>query len=198
MPVWPARCLRIALPSRKFFEALAEQWRDKLENPALLSRFHHRVGVGTRHMVMPLASYQDLTRWGDANRLWLEHAEQLGEQAIDLALQRAGLDAIASAALLTVSVTGISSPSLDAHLDESHGSASEHSPHANLRAGMRGGRGGHRAGRRLCPRISRSRRGAAFGGAVLAHLAAQRSVDRKPDLVRTVRGWRSRRDRSWG
>jgi alkylresorcinol/alkylpyrone synthase len=110
-----------ALPPYRFtqqeiFEALAGQWRDKLENPALLSRFHQRVGVETRHMVMPLASYQDLTRWGDANRLWLENAEQLGEQAIDLALRRAGMERDRIGALLTVSVTGIASPSLDAHL----------------------------------------------------------------------------------
>ena len=110
-----------ALPPYRFtqqeiFEALAGQWRGKLENPALLSRFHQRVGVETRHMVMPLANYQDLTRWGDANRLWLENAEQLGEQAIDLALRRAGMERDRIGALLTVSVTGIASPSLDAHL----------------------------------------------------------------------------------
>jgi alkylresorcinol/alkylpyrone synthase len=110
-----------ALPPYRFtqqeiFEALAGQWQGKLENPALLARFHQRVGVETRHMVMPLADYQNLTRWGDANRLWLEHAEQLGEQAIDLALQRAGMGRDRISALLTVSVTGIASPSLDAHL----------------------------------------------------------------------------------
>jgi alkylresorcinol/alkylpyrone synthase len=110
-----------ALPPYRFsqqeiFEALASHWQKQLDNPELLSRFHHRVGVATRHFVLPLDGYDNLTRWGDANRVWLEKAEELGEQAIDLALQRAGMDRSRISALLTVSVTGIASPSLDAHL----------------------------------------------------------------------------------
>jgi alkylresorcinol/alkylpyrone synthase len=110
-----------ALPPYRFsqqeiFEALARHWQKQLDNPELLSRFHHRVGVATRHFVLPLDGYDNLTRWGDANRVWLEKAEELGEQAIDLALQRAGMDRSRISALLTVSVTGIASPSLDAHL----------------------------------------------------------------------------------
>ena len=65
---------------------------------------------------MPFAGYVNLTRWGDANRLWLEKAEELGEVAIDLALKQAGMGRDRISALLTVSVTGIASPSLDAHL----------------------------------------------------------------------------------
>jgi alkylresorcinol/alkylpyrone synthase len=110
-----------ALPPYRFrqqeiFEALARHWREKLDNPELLSRFHHRVGVETRHFVLPLEEYDCLARWGDANRVWLEKAEELGEQAIDLALERAGMERSRLSALLTVSVTGIASPSLDAHL----------------------------------------------------------------------------------
>ncbi len=101
---------------QEIFEALAHHWRDKIANPAQLSRFHHRVGVDTRYLVMPFAGYVNLTRWGDANRVWLEKAEELGEEAIDLALKRAGMGRDCVSALLTVSVTGIASPSLDAHL----------------------------------------------------------------------------------
>jgi alkylresorcinol/alkylpyrone synthase len=110
-----------ALPPYRFsqqeiFEALAWHWREKLDNPELLSRFHHRVGVDTRSFVLPLEDYDALTRWGDANRVWLEKAEELGERAIDLALKRACMERSRISALLTVSVTGIASPSLDAHL----------------------------------------------------------------------------------
>ena len=45
-----------------------------------------------------------------------KRAEELGEQAIDLALERAGMERSRIDALLTVSVTGLASPSLDAHL----------------------------------------------------------------------------------
>ncbi len=110
-----------ALPPYQFtqqeiFTALARHWQDRLDNPELLARFHHRVGVSTRHFVLPLDKYDELTRWGDANRVWLEHAERLGEAAIASALERAGMTRDQIAALLTVSVTGIASPSLDAHL----------------------------------------------------------------------------------
>ncbi|HEX6495934.1 MAG TPA: type III polyketide synthase, partial [Acidobacteriaceae bacterium] len=110
-----------ALPPYRFsqqeiFEALARHWRDKLDSPELLSRFHHRVGVETRYFVLPLEGYDSLSRWGDANRVWLEKSEELGEQAIDLALERTGMERSRISALLTVSVTGIASPSLDAHL----------------------------------------------------------------------------------
>jgi alkylresorcinol/alkylpyrone synthase len=110
-----------ALPPYQFtqqeiFAALARHWKDQLDNPELLARFHHRVGVGTRYLVLPLDGYDNLTRWGDANRLWLEKAEDLGEAAITCALKRAGIHRDQVHALLTVSVTGIASPSLDAHL----------------------------------------------------------------------------------
>ena len=110
-----------ALPPYQFtqqdiFEALARHWRDQLENPELLARFHHRVGVSTRYFVLPLDGYDDLTRWGQANRIWLEKAEELGEAAINCALHRAGMTRDRIDALLTVSVTGVASPSLDAHL----------------------------------------------------------------------------------
>jgi alkylresorcinol/alkylpyrone synthase len=101
---------------QQVFEALREQWKGQLENPELLARFHSRVGVDGRHFVLPLEKYAELDRWGKANDAWLEAAETLGEQAIDCALHRAGVDKSAIAALLTVSVTGIASPSLDAHL----------------------------------------------------------------------------------
>ncbi len=101
---------------QEVFAALARHWETQLENPALLARFHQRVGVGMRHFVLPLDGYDDLTRWGDANRIWLEKAEELGEQAITTALERAGMERSRINALLTVSVTGIASPSLDAHL----------------------------------------------------------------------------------
>src|SRR6185437_1356388 len=105
-----------ALPPHRFtqqeiFEALARHWQNHLDNPALLARFHQRVGVDTRYFVLPLEGYDSLTRWGDANRVWLEQAEELGEQAIDLALERAGMERSRINALLTVSVTGIASPS---------------------------------------------------------------------------------------
>ncbi len=101
---------------QQVFEALSAQWKGRLDNPELLARFHGRVGVDGRYFALPLDAYTDLDRWGKANDVWLEVAEDLGEKAIGCALQRAHIDKSAISALLTVSVTGIASPSLDAHL----------------------------------------------------------------------------------
>ena len=110
-----------ALPPRYYtqqqvFDQLVQHWGDELENPALLERFHHRVGVDGRYFALPLDEYAKLGRWGEYNAAWLRVAEELGEQAICRALARAGLAKEQIGALLTVTVTGVVSPSLDAHL----------------------------------------------------------------------------------
>ena len=110
-----------ALPPRYYtqqqvFDELVKHWGPALENPALLERFHHRVGVDGRYFALPLEEYAELERFGQFNAAWLRVAEELGEQAINTALDQAGLTKEQIGALLTVTVTGVVSPSLDAHL----------------------------------------------------------------------------------
>ncbi len=101
---------------QQVFDQLVQHWGDKLDNPALLERFHHRVGVDGRYFVLPLDQYAKLERWGEFNAEWLRAAEELGEIAVCRALAKAGLSKEQIGALLTVTVTGVVSPSLDAHL----------------------------------------------------------------------------------
>lgn len=96
--------------------ALRRYWGDKLENPGLLARLHARVGVEFRHLAFPLERYDQPSTWGETNSAWLEVAQELGEEAIDVALHRAGLARRDVDALFVVSITGIASPSLDARL----------------------------------------------------------------------------------
>ncbi len=110
-----------ALPPRYYtqqevFEELQKHWGTQLESPALLQRFHQRVGVDGRYFALPLEQYAQMERWGEFNAAWLQVAEELGEQAICRALAHAGLEKEQIGALLTVTVTGVVSPSLDAHL----------------------------------------------------------------------------------
>ncbi len=110
-----------ALPPRYYtqqqvFDELSKHWSAELESPALLQRFHHRVGVDGRYFALPLEEYAEMHRWGQFNSAWLRVAEELGEEAINTALERAGLTKEHIGALLTVTVTGVVSPSLDAHL----------------------------------------------------------------------------------
>ena len=110
-----------ALPPRyhtqqEVFDELVKHWGPRMESPALLERFHRRVGVDGRYFALPLEDYARLERWGQFNAEWLRVAEDLGEEAINRALDRAGLKKEQIGALLTVTVTGVASPSLDAHL----------------------------------------------------------------------------------
>src|ERR1700761_8463498 len=97
-------------------EALKGQWEGGLENAAVLERLHSRTGVAGRYFSLPLEQYPPLDTWGKTNDVWIETAERLGEQAIDCVLNKAGVDRKQIGALFFVSVTGVSSPSVDARL----------------------------------------------------------------------------------
>lgn len=96
--------------------ALEELWSERLPNSRLLSRLHSRTGVERRHMTLPLESYVGIETWGQANNLWIEEAERLGAAAICRAITPLGLRPSDVGALFFTSVTGISSPSIDAKL----------------------------------------------------------------------------------
>src|SRR5271167_2692774 len=97
-------------------EKLKAQWEGGLENSAVLERLHSRTGVAGRYFSLPLEEYPPLDTWGKTNNVWIETAERLGEQAIDCVLSKAGMDRKQIGALFFVSVTGVSSPSVDALL----------------------------------------------------------------------------------
>ena len=97
-------------------EKLQEYWGDRLRNPQLLARLHRNVAVEGRYLALPPEEYYDIATWGQANDIWIAVAQELGEQALCRALHYAGLDSSRLGALLFVSVTGISSPSIDALL----------------------------------------------------------------------------------
>ena len=96
--------------------AIKQYWGERLEHPALLDRLHSRAGVKQRYLAFPLEQYKRFETFGETNRAWLEVAAELGERAIDGALERAGFGRQDLDALYVVSVTGVASPSLDARL----------------------------------------------------------------------------------
>ncbi len=96
--------------------ALQEYWGDQIENPNVLRRLHRHVGVDGRFLALPKEEYVKMRTWGEANRHWIRTAKELGEKTITAALADAGLNAKQLGAIFFVSVTGISSPSIDALL----------------------------------------------------------------------------------
>ena len=110
-----------AFPSHKYsqrtlLEALAFEWGPKLENRKMLERLWANVGVEERYLSLPLTSYYGLDTFGKNNDAWMKAAEDLGSTAICGALARAHKKIEDIRALFFVSITGISSPSIDARL----------------------------------------------------------------------------------
>ncbi len=103
-------------PQQFLLQKLQEFWGDSLRNPQMLARLHKNVAVEGRHLAMSPEKYLELETWGQANDVWIEVAQELGEQALCRALHHAGLQTSSLGALFFTSVTGISSPSIDALL----------------------------------------------------------------------------------
>lgn len=101
---------------QEILQALREHWKDSLEKPDVLERLHQRVSVEGRHLAYPIEDYASIHTWGDANDRWIKAGVELGERAITEALKRARRKKEEIGAMITVSVTGIAAPSLDAKL----------------------------------------------------------------------------------
>ncbi len=101
-----------AMPEHRFAQqditaALKDYWGEKLKSPELLERFHSRLGVDHRYLAYPFDRYSRFASWGEANSAWLSAAVELGERAINEALDQAGIGRDELNALFVVSITGI-------------------------------------------------------------------------------------------
>jgi alkylresorcinol/alkylpyrone synthase len=97
-------------------EAFRVLWGKRHYNLDRLERLHRNVLVGGRHLALPLEEYARLSSWGQANDAWIRVAQEVGAEAVRQGLASAGLGVEDVAALYTVTVTGVATPSLDARL----------------------------------------------------------------------------------
>jgi alkylresorcinol/alkylpyrone synthase len=85
--------------------------------PALFNRLasvFDNAGIARRHIVAPIQWYQQPHGWRDRNDLYLEAAQHLFERAAAEAIARAGLEPDQIDGVVSVSTTGIATPSLEA------------------------------------------------------------------------------------
>jgi alkylresorcinol/alkylpyrone synthase len=97
-------------------ESLLGRMQDKLTLPGVMNRLHSNCGVEYRHMMYPLETLGTLSGFGISNDLWIKGALDLGQKAIQKALDYVGLEPADISAIFFTSVTGIACPSIDARL----------------------------------------------------------------------------------
>jgi alkylresorcinol/alkylpyrone synthase len=103
-------------PQEELLEAFRRHWAKRHYNLDRLEDLHRNVLVGGRHLALPIEEYEHLETWGQANDAWIRVAQEVGERAIRDGLRKAELDTDDIDALITVTVTGVATPSIDARL----------------------------------------------------------------------------------
>ena len=93
-------------------------FEDELAHFQHLLPVYANTGIETRHACLPLQWYQAPHDFDERNKLNIRHAVQLLERVAAEALESAGLDVAEIDLIVTVSSTGIATPTLDALLLE--------------------------------------------------------------------------------
>jgi alkylresorcinol/alkylpyrone synthase len=96
--------------------AFMDHWRGKHFNADRLADLHRATTVGGRHLALPVGEYAAHDTFAKRNDAFLRVGTEVGEAAVRDALARAGLAPGDVDHLFFVTVTGISTPSLDARL----------------------------------------------------------------------------------
>ena len=81
-----------------------------------LSGVFDNAGIAKRHIVAPQDWYMGSHGWHDRNNVYLEAAEKLFVEAASTAVERAGLSPREIDGIVTVSTTGIATPSIEARV----------------------------------------------------------------------------------
>jgi alkylresorcinol/alkylpyrone synthase len=96
--------------------AFTAYWRKKHFNVDRLADLHRAAQVGGRYLALPIADYAALDTFARCNEAFVRVGAEVGEAAVRDGLARAGLGPRDVDHLLFVTVTGVSTPSLDAKL----------------------------------------------------------------------------------
>jgi predicted naringenin-chalcone synthase len=105
----------VAFTSHRYNQEEVASELTELTDPGFL-RFAQTAGVDQRSLALPLSRYPRLSGFTEANDAYLEVAVDLGERAINSALQTAGVAAHEVDTIVMVSSTGIAVPTIDARL----------------------------------------------------------------------------------
>lgn len=82
----------------------------------VINRIHKATEVKYRSLALPLAAYSELNSFRESNDAFIRIALELGATAIVAALNEAGLSATDIDFIMSTSITGVATPSLEARL----------------------------------------------------------------------------------
>ncbi len=84
----------------------------------IVRQLHASAKVNSRHLTLTVDKYPGLSDFGAANRIYIDKAVELGCEALEGALNDAGLKPQDLDTLITTTVTGLAVPSIDARIVE--------------------------------------------------------------------------------
>lgn len=97
-------------------DALWGAWNGSDHERTRFERIHRAAGVRGKHLALPLDQYERLGSFAASNAAWTTAAVDLGTQAIEAALDGAGLAPTDVDHVFFNTVTGIATPSIDVTL----------------------------------------------------------------------------------
>ena len=103
-------------PSELLSRALLDEWGTCGHERTRVERIHRAAGVRGRYLALPMDAYRSLRSFAAANEAWVRVATELGGEALDSALRRAGLEPTDVDHFFFTTVTGIASPTVDVKL----------------------------------------------------------------------------------
>lgn len=120
-PIPRLAALSTAVPPHKLAQADIRAWargqfKDQVRDIDRMLPAFDNAGIDTRYSCMPLDWFSEPRGWAEKNARYLDHALDLLTEVAEDCLAASGMTAEDVDALVTVSTTGIATPSLDARL----------------------------------------------------------------------------------
>ncbi len=185
-------------PQAVITEALKDRMQDKLGNSGVMNRLHSNCGVDYRHIMFPLDTLGTLSGFGPTNDLWIKGALELGQQAIQKALDQVGLTPSRYLSHLLYICHGHCLPKHRCSPRQPHGISQERQTHSDLRTRLRCRGRRYLPRDRLRTRLSQAICASALRGALLADLAGGRLFHGQSCRLRTLRRRRRGGRSGWG